>query len=163
MKYWRMQLHPDDAKSSSYYANESISKGFIGLGFATNVGDLISGDDKEILDKQKCYRVFANDMRKGDKVLIIAHHFPVALVTIHEEDGDYNYIRNTLPELGVWFNHFRKIDTNKTIYFADFQTNARSWEQLRMTNTISMLKDSNSNSYQLIEKMIEWGKQEYSV
>lgn len=42
----------------------------------------------------------------GDVVLIMAHNFPFALVTV---SGDYNYIRTPDPEIGVWFRHFRRI------------------------------------------------------
>ena len=149
MSYWRMQLHPDDAKYSSYYAHESIAKGFIGLGFATEVGDLLI-DKNNILDHQKNYTAFASDMDIGDKVLIMSHHIPLAVVTI---SSDYNYIRNPLKSLGVWFNHIREIDTELTIYYSDYQTNIKKWENIPMTNTISPLKDPSSKSYQLIEKM----------
>jgi len=72
----------------------------------------------------------------------------VAVVTIA---GDYNYIRKTEPELGVWFNHFRRI--KEPIYYSDFKTNSKSWEQYIMTDTISILKDEKSKSYKLIDKM----------
>ena len=149
MKYWRMQLHPDDGKSSSYYTNQSIAAGFIGLDFAGEVGDLLSEDFSEILPSQKDYLNFAKNMEVGDKVLIISHHFPVALVTV---SGEYNYIRRTEPEIGVWFRHFRRI-TNDVVYYSDFCTNAKSWDQYIMTDTISILKDKNSKSYKLIEAM----------
>ena len=155
MNYWRMQLHPDDAQSSSFYANESIVKGFIGLGFATEVGDLLTEQNESILDRQKSYRVFATDMSVGDKVLIMSHHVPLAVVTI---TSDYNYIRTPLQNLGVWFNHFREIDTSLTIYYSDYQTNIKSWESITMTNTVSSLIDPSSKSYQLIDKMTEWSK-----
>ncbi len=148
MNYWRMQLHPDDAKKATYYSSQSIAAGFIGLGFATDVGDLLSESHKNILSSQKDYINFATKMSPEDKVLIIAHHFPFALVTI---DGDYNYLRRAEPKLGVWFNHFRRI--KDPIYFSDFNTNSKSWEQYTMTDTISILKDQNSKSYQLINKM----------
>lgn len=34
---------------------------------------------------------FAKNMSVGDKVLIIVHHFPFAVVTV---DGEYNYKKN---------------------------------------------------------------------
>jgi len=148
MNYWRMQLHPDDGERATYHSTKSISAGFIGLGFAGKVGDLLSEAEHEILETQKDYVQFANKMTIGDKVLIIAHHFPVAVVTIA---GDYNYIRKTEPELGVWFNHFRRI--KEPIYYSDFKTNSKSWEQYIMTDTISILKDEKSKSYKLIDKM----------
>ena len=88
-------------------------------------------------------------MQVGDRVLIIVHHFPFAVVTI---DSEYNYIRRTEPELGVWFRHFRRIKDDP-VYFADYATNAKSWEPYKMTDTISILKDPTSKSYKLIEKM----------
>ena len=153
MSYWRMQLHPDDAQYSSSYAYESIGKGFIGLGFATEVGDLLTNQSENILDRQKSYRVFATEMSIGDKVLIMSHHIPLAVVTI---SSDYNYIRSPLQKLGVWFNHFREIDTNLTIYYSDYQTNIKNWESIPMTNTVSSLKNASSKSYQLIETMSKW-------
>jgi hypothetical protein len=87
-------------------------------------------------------------MRIGDKVLIVVHHFPFALVTVA---GDYNYLKSSEPEIGVWFRHFRRIDPNATACYGDWVTDVRKWEQLRMTDTISILKDPGSRSYQLID------------
>jgi len=148
MNYWRMQLHPNEAERAAYYASESLSAGFIGLDFETDVGDLLADEDQNILDTQKDYVAFAKEMAKGDKVLVIVHHFPFAVVTV---DGDYNYIRRTEPKLGVWFRHFRRV--KDITYFADYNTNAKSWEQYVMTDTISILRDPNSKSYKLIEEM----------
>jgi hypothetical protein len=148
MNYWRMQLHPNEAESATYYASESLAAGFIGLDFATDVGDLLAEEYQDILETQKDYVAFAKEMAKGDKVLVIVHHFPFAVVTV---DGDYNYIRRTEPELGVWFRHFRRV--KDIAYFADYNTNAKSWEQYVMTDTISILRDPNSKSYKLIEEM----------
>ncbi len=69
-------------------------------------------------------------------------------------DGDYNYIKHTEPELGVWFRHFRRIKKD-VIYFADYIKNAEKWEQYTMTDAISILRDSESKSYRLIEDMIK--------
>jgi len=148
MNYWRMQLHPNEAESAAYYTSQSIAAGFIGLDFATEVGDLLAEEHQNILDTQKDYLAFAKEMQPGDKVLIILHHFPFAVVTV---DGDYNYIRRTEPELGVWFRHFRRV--RDVIYFADYITNAKSWEQYTMTDAIAVLRDPNSKSYRLIEEM----------
>lgn len=148
MNYWRMQLHPNEAEKAAYYSSQSIAAGFIGLGFATDVGDLLSESHDNISTTQKDYIDFATKIKLGDKVLIIAHHFPFAVVTV---DGEYNYMRRAEPELGVWFNHFRRI--KDPIFFLDYNTNAKSWEQFTMTDTISILKDSNSKSYMLIEEM----------
>ena len=82
MNYWRMQLHPNEAENSAYYASQSIASGFIGLDFATDVGDLLSEESQNILDTQRDYVDFAKLMQEGDKVLIIVHHFPFAVVTV---------------------------------------------------------------------------------
>ena len=148
MNYWRMQLHPNEADSSAYYASQSLAAGFIGLDFKTDVGDLLDNKHQNIVEGQKDYLQFAKEMKQGDKVLIIAHHFPVAVCTV---DGDYNYIRRTEPELGVWFRHFRRV--KDIIYYADYNTNAKTWEQYIMTDTISILRDPSSKSYSLIEEM----------
>ncbi|MEX1663886.1 hypothetical protein [Zhongshania arctica] len=148
MKYWRMQLHPDEGKSSGFYSHQSVAAGFIGLDFATDTGDLLAEDHSEILSSQKDYVDFAQKMEVGDKVLVISHHFPLALVTV---DSEYNYIRRTEPKIGVWFRHFRRI--KDVVYYSDFKTNAKSWDQYIMTDTISILKDPNSKSYKLIERM----------
>lgn len=150
MQYWRMQLHPNDASNSSFYSHQSLVAGFIGLDFATEVGDLLSDGYQDILASQKDYLNFARDMKIGDKVLIISHHFPIAVVTV---EGDYNYIREIEPKLGVWFRHFRRIKDIK--YFADYITNAQSWESYVMTDTISILHNEDTKSYKLIEKMSE--------
>jgi hypothetical protein len=148
MNNWRMQLHPNDAESAASYASQSLAAGFIGLDFATDIGDLLDNEHQDILDSQKDYVAFAKEMKKGDKVLVIVHHFPYAVCTV---DGEYNYIRRTEPELGVWFRHFRRV--KDVIYFADFNTNAKSWEQYIMTDTISILRDKTSKSYKLIQEM----------
>ena len=95
---------------------------------------------------EKDYVEFARRMAIGDKVLIIVHHFPFALVTIA---GDYNYVRRPEPEIGVWFNHFRRVSDVK--YYGDWVTNAHDWQPLTMTDTISILNDPHSQSYRLIQ------------
>ena len=95
--------------------------------------------------KHKDYWAFAHEMAIDDRVLVIAHHFPVALATVA---GEYNYIRRPEPELGVWFRHFRRVKDVR--YYADRVTNVASSQQLTMTDTISPLRDPNSASYKLI-------------
>lgn len=157
IQYWRMQLHPTDSTFSSFYANTSIAKGFIGLGFENKVGDLLELQDIEILGKQKDYLLFATEMKVGDIVLIMSHHNPVAVVKIK---SDYNYIRETVPELGIWFRHFRKIE-DEIIYYTDFETNKNNFQSITMSGTISPLRDENSQSRKLIQAMIEWEKSNY--
>ena len=115
-----------------------------------DVGDLTKTKREELPEGQRDYWDFAHEMKVGDVVLIIAHHFPFALATV---SGEYNYIRKTAPELGVWFRHFRKVKIVK--YYADHVTNAHTWKQLIMTDTISPLRDPSRDSFKLIE---EWQK-----
>ena len=146
MTYWRMQLHPADSEHAIKYSIESLAAGYIGLDFNRNVGDLTKIPQEKLPLTQRDYWAFAHEMKNGDCVLIIAHHFPFALTTIA---GKYNYIREKAPELGVWFRHFRKVKSVK--YYADYITDANSWQRLTMTDTISILRDSNSLSFRLIE------------
>jgi hypothetical protein len=148
MAYWRMQLHPSDSSKAMKYAVESVAAGFIGLDFAGEPGDLRRVAKKGDLPRsQTDYWDFAHSMQVGDRVLVIVHHFPFALVTV---SGEYNYISAPEPALGVWFRHFRRIDPAITAYYADRHTNAREWEQYRMTDTISSLKDPDGQSISLI-------------
>lgn len=150
MAYWRMQLHPSDPGRAMRYAVESIAAGFIGLDFAAEVGDLYTARRENLPTTQNDYWDFAHRMSIGDRVLVIVHHFPFALVTV---SGEYNYIRETEPALGVWFRHFRRIDRDQTQYFADRLTDVRKWEQYKMTDTISILNSASGKSYKLIR---EW-------
>lgn len=150
MTYWRMQLHPGEPENAAAHAIRSTAAGFIGLDFRHDTGDLRAAAQDALPAGQKDYWAFAHEMKIDDKVLIIVHHFPFALVTV---DGDYNYIARTEPELGVWFRHFRRV--REVRYFADYVTNASSWEQYTMTDTISVLRDPGSKSYRLIE---EWSQ-----
>ena len=122
-----------------FYAHTSIAKGFIGLDFKqeSNAGDLLTLQDDDKLGYQKSYLPFARDMKIGDIVLIVSHHNPIAIVKI---TSDYNYIRQVIPELGIWFRHFRQIDKDNIIYYSDFETNKNNYQSITMTNTISPLK-----------------------
>ena len=144
-----MQLHPADSKHAIKHTIESLAACYIGLDFGRDVGDLTKIKQEKLPETQRDYWAFAHDMRVGDIVLIITHHFPFALATI---SGKYNYIREKAPELGVWFRHFRKVRDVR--YYADCVTHANSWQQLTMTDTISPLRRRNSLSFKLIEKWI---------
>jgi len=144
-----MQLHPADSKHAIEHSIKSLAAGYIGLDFDDDVGDLTKTKQEELPEGQRDYFAFANEMEVGDVVLIITHHFPFALCTVF---GKYNYIREIAPELGVWFRHFRKVKDVK--YYADFVTNAKSWRQITMTDTISPLRDPSSLSFKLIEEWI---------
>lgn len=149
MAYWRMQLHPDRPKEALRYCVESLAAGYIGLDFRQDIGDLMKADRTCLPENQSDYWLFAHEMGVGDTVLIIAHHFPFALATV---SGEYNYIRRTSPEIGVWFRHFRQVKDVR--YYGDFVTNAGKWRQLKMTDTIAPLRDRQSQSYLLIEEWI---------
>lgn len=147
MTYWRMQLHPHDPGGAIGHSVASLAASYIGLDFSEDVNDLMTVAQSALPERQRDYWAFAHEMAVGDKVLIIAHHYPFALVTV---DGEYNFIRKTVPDLGVWFRHFRRV--RDVSYYADFVTDALSWERITMTDTISPLRDSNSKSYQLITR-----------
>lgn len=145
MQYWRMQLHPNDPSRSAEYAARSLCAGFIGLDFLGEPGDLLLADPQSVSPGQRDYFAFAHTMAIGDLVLIMAHHFPFALCTV---SGDYNYVRHTAQEIGIWFRHFRRVENVR--FYSDRVTNARSWSNITMTDTISPLHDPQSQSYQII-------------
>lgn len=146
MTYWRMQLHPAEPTAAAQHAYQSLVAGFIGLDFATDVGDLMATEQSQLPAGALDYWAFAHEMAPDDRVLVFAHHFPLALATVA---GDYNYIRRPEPELGVWFRHFRRVTNVR--YYADRVTNAASWQRIVMTDTIAPLRDPLSASYLLIE------------
>jgi hypothetical protein len=131
------------------HAVDSVGAGLVGLDFENDPGDLRRADPNSVKTSEKDFFEFQHRMRVGDQVLIMVHHFPFALIVI---SGEYNYMAECEPELGVWFRHFRRIDKSKTIFAADVETDARKWERIVMTDTISILRDESSKSYQLIDK-----------
>ena len=149
MNFWRMQLHPDDSEHAVAHSMKSLGLGYIGLDFLNPPGDLTDVKRDDIDIKQRDYWDFAHDMKLGDKVLVVAHHYPCALV---EVTGEYNYIRRPEDELGVWFRHLRRVQVLG--YYADFKTNPSAWEQTTMTDTISRLKNHDSVSYKLIQQWL---------
>ncbi|QYK48313.1 MAG: hypothetical protein KF838_00330 [Phycisphaeraceae bacterium] len=153
MNYWRMQLHPSDPARSAAHAIRSVSAGFIGLDFESDVGDMRRISRESVSSGERDYFDFVSPMQVGDLVLVVAHHFQVALVTV---SGEYNYIATPDRGLGVWFRHFRRIDTRKTLFWADHMTNAKKWEPITMTDTIARLQDPKGKTYQLIE---EWRRE----
>ena len=149
MTYWRMQLHPDESEGAIRHTVECLSAGYIGLDFSVDVPDLLTVARDSLPQNQRNYWAFAHDMAVGDHVLLFAHHYPFALVDVA---GDYNYIRNHAREIGVWFRHFRRIE--RVRYYGDLVTNARSWEPLTMTATLTPLRDASSSSFQLIARWL---------
>jgi hypothetical protein len=144
-----MQLHPDQPGQAVHHTVMSLSAGYVGLDFAGDVSDLMTLSHSDLPDNQRNYWGFAHEMEEGDRVLLFTHHFPFAMARIA---GPYNYIRSIAPEVGVWFRHFRKVDDVR--YYGDFVTNARTWEPLVMTATITPLRDPDSGSYRLIEQWL---------
>ena len=149
MTYWRMQLHPSESEGAIKHTVESLSAGYIGLDFALDVPDLMTVTQSELPENQRNYWAFAHEMKTGDRVLLFAHHFPFALARV---SGEYNYVRAAIPELGVWFRHFRAVEDVR--YFGDFITNARTWPQITMTATITPLRSTDTESHQLIERWL---------
>lgn len=163
MAYWRMQLHPSQPGEAIQHAVTSLAARFIGLDFGSDpgptpasgdVGDLSRVSAASLPEGQRDYLAFATQMREGDRVLIIVHHFPFALCRVA---GGYNYVREVCPELGIWFRHFRRVDDVR--FYGDLVTNVRSWDQIRMTDAISPLHDPGSASYKLIERWLSAAQQ----
>src|SRR5688500_8105364 len=102
-QFWRMQMHPSQPAFAMRYAAESVAAGFIGLDFKEQPGDLLQVMRESLGAGERDYWDFAHRMATGDRVLLIVHHRPYALVTV---TGDYNYIAEPEPALGVWFRHF---------------------------------------------------------
>jgi|JI10StandDraft_1071094.scaffolds.fasta_scaffold1514436_1 hypothetical protein len=152
MNYYRMQLHPDDSKQSSKHASESLSAGFVGLGFREDPGDLtkINPQDVTLSNNENTYWVI-KDIQPGDLILIMSHHYPYALVKVAE---GYNYIKNPVPELGIWFNHFVRIDREFTKYYSDYITNPNDWQYITTTMTIQPLKNDETISMGVIKEMM---------
>lgn len=148
MAYWRMQLHPGGSREACKHAVQNLAAGFVGFGLGLKIGDLTITPPEALPAGQRDYAAFAREMAVGDRVLIVVHHFPFALCRVA---GDYNYIRDQVPEIGIWCRHFRRVDEIR--YYSDFKTNAREWEPLTMTDTLSPLRDSGSKSHRLID---EW-------
>ena len=70
MAYWRMQLHPDNASEAARHSVESLAAGYIGLDFATDVGDLkrmTKPQFEQLLPRQKPYLRLQKKWLKGIK------------------------------------------------------------------------------------------------
>jgi len=146
MNYWRMQLHPSESAQAVSHTMKSLGLGYIGLDFANPPGDLTDVEPNDIPAGERDYWEFAHTMAEGDLVLVVAHHYPCALLRV---TGKYNYIRSPHQELGVWFRHFRRAEVIG--YYADFVTNPAKWQQVTMTDAISILRSPTSESFTLIK------------
>lgn len=151
MNYFRMQLHPDDSGQASKHASESISAGFVGLGFDEDPGDLtkVTPDKAQLSNNEHSYWEILN-IQKGDFILVMSHHYPFALVQVEE---GYNYIKKPVHELGIWFNHFVRIDKLATRYYSDYITNPANWTKIVAIMTLQKLVKTDTLSYAVIEEM----------
>ena len=143
-----MQLHPNFAGGSARHSAESLSAGFIGLDFKSDVGDLTRANKDDLPSEEKYQWSFAHEMKEGDVVLVFSHHYPFAIARV---TGPYNYLKTPVPELGVWFRHFRRVEDVQ--YYSDYKTNAASWERVTMTATITPLRNEDTASQRIIN---EW-------
>lgn len=100
-----MQLHPSESEGAVRHTVESLSAGYVGLDFASDVPDLLTVQQSALPENQRNYWAFAHEMDIGDYILLFTHHFPFALARVA---GPYNFIRSAAPEIGVWFRHFRR-------------------------------------------------------
>ncbi|MSQ94416.1 MAG: hypothetical protein EXR98_07655 [Gemmataceae bacterium] len=148
MQYWRMQLHPADPDRATKWAAESLARGLVGFAYGKDPGDLTRSPDGVPKNELE----FATGMAVGDRVLVLVHQYPFALVTI---DSDYCYLREPpssgeVNMLGVWFNHFRRVTDVK--YYADLVKDPTNWDQSFLKcPTIQLLVDPESRSYKLIQ------------
>lgn len=149
MTYWRMQLHPNEQERAAEHAAKSLSAGFVGLDFLQDVGDLERAEKSSLRRSEKCYWGFAHEMKKGDWVLIYAHNFAFALAEIW---GPYNYIKTPVPQIGVWFRHFREVRNVRC--YSDFRKDAHKWDRSTMTATITPLRREDTASKKLIEAWV---------
>ena len=144
-----MQLHPNEGAGAVKHTVQSLCAGYIGLHFAVEVPDLLTVTQDALPKNERNYWAFAHEMEVGDRVLLFTHHYPFALARVA---GGYNYIRSIASEIGVWFRHFRPVDDIR--YYGDLVKNAKSWEPLTMTATITPLRSDDSGSYKLIEQWL---------
>ena len=152
MTYWRMQVHRDDSRTTFRDTITSLAGGYIGIDASGDAGDLGAVLRDTLSAGQREAWAFAQEMATGDRVLVFAHHFPFALAQIA---GRYNHVRAPVPEHGILFRHFRRIDDVR--YYADLSPNPREWESIAMTERLAPLRDPNSLSYQLIERWLQVG------
>jgi hypothetical protein len=92
-------------------------------------------------------------MSEGDLVLIYVHNYPFALARV---SGPYNYIKTPVPELGVWFRHFRRV--SEVRYYSDLVTNPLAWERSVTTATITPLRKEDTPSMKLINEWLASGR-----
>jgi len=141
-----MQLHPNDKELASFYTNKCLGMNYVGVDFEEDPGDLTKISSEELNTKKYTnpnnFRAFASEVLENDYILIMLHNMPHALVT---EIQDYNYIKNQVEEMGIWFRHFRRF--MKISYFGDIYKSKNDLlnSSLIMTNTFSgVTEDSES-------------------
>lgn len=65
MTYWRMQLHPSESEGAIRHTVESLSVGYIGLDFSTDIADLLTIPQDLLPDNQRHYWAFAHEIEIG--------------------------------------------------------------------------------------------------
>jgi hypothetical protein len=157
-----MQLHPtDDPDPAVGYAVQALARCLIGFGYRKDPGDLTRLDLSSPLPAgvTKHDVEFATRMAVGDKVLVLVHQYPFALVTVASE---YFYLRPpasakvgrvVLQELGVWFNHFRGVRDVR--YYADWVKDPGKWIKVGRAATIQRLVEPETTSFKLIQSWPE--------
>jgi hypothetical protein len=158
-----MQLHPECYKDrAAEYAVQALARGFVGFSFWSDPGDLRRVELSSLPDQVGKPEVeFATEMNVGDKILVFVHQYPFALVMVA---SDYCYRPRPrrppwkwgeviFPELGVWFNHFRRV--KDVWYYADYKTNPRDWEQIPTPMTIQRLTASKGKVRELIQRWLD--------
>ncbi|WP_061243625.1 hypothetical protein [Leptospira interrogans] len=133
MKYWRMQLHPDDQSLATDYTVKCLTNNYVGLDFPSGSYDLSEYDIDKLEAFPNNIRAFAKQITYNDYILIFHHNIPFALIT---EIGNYNYLKEVIPEMGIWFRHFRRF--KKISYFNDVYKQGKDEHyKITMANTIS--------------------------
>lgn len=151
MRYWRMQLHPDEPEYATYYTVECLMNSYIGLGFEGADKDLSSIDYNSLETTPNNIYAFVHDISKDDWILIFHHNAPFALVT---ELGPYNFIKMNVPEMNIWFRHFRRFNKEKLSFYYDvFKTGINKHSGIKMTNTFSEASED-SETVKLIKEWI---------
>lgn len=147
MSFWRMQLHPDDPGAAALHSVNVLGKGYIGLDFVNQPGDLTKADLTAIVPAhQRHYAVFADQMQIGDVVMVVVHNRPFALV---EVTGSYNYVLDP-DELGVWFRHMRR--AKLLGMYSDYINNPADWAMTPTAPTIMAVVDTDGDVHRLMEQ-----------
>lgn len=129
---WRMQLHPNESSRSMEHTTRCLAAGYVGLGFDNDPGDLAALPASDLDTKTNNIHAFVHEIQREDRIVIFSRNRPLAMVS---DIGPYNFIREPVPELRIWFRHFRQF--SKLSWYADAIGNTPPEPQIVMTNTFS--------------------------